>query len=397
MKSFKLIEKNAVEVPIWTRSTASVAESEQEPQRRVTDLDAEYDFDYDYNSDDPKDGDFQPPAKQPPTKTRGLDATPKLQRSVGNKSTPTVQKARVTKVDPHHALCLLTNVPEPETARQFCHVLARSMSQATLTALEWWWGMKYWTLYIDTRFNIFALMATWHNSMDGDDWALVPKHDLITKVSQWVAEASSRDPSDLGARKPISKMYGRQTIFEYYFLPLSESMKKVAIHRYPGLPEDFAPQAIVPHYHPFSTIGPLTSHVQPHFAIYSVGQKLAKKIGQFKGRGDERIQVEDFYTNLAAVASFGHEGDDSGLRLTQNRASIDELMLLHASWSKTQGVPQRGHPWAQNPKEGKAAEQAKEKRKADAKRALELVAADEEKSEEEAEAQTEGKGKAKAQ
>ncbi|KAJ6510837.1 hypothetical protein C8R45DRAFT_1207680 [Mycena sanguinolenta] len=358
MKSFGVIDKTAEEAPIRTRATASVAESEQEPRSRATDLDDVYDFDIPYHSDDPKDPDFQlVVVKRPHSKAKAADGTPKFIRSFGLKSAPTIQKRRVTAVDPIMVyVCLRTCQNQKSLASSVTFWRA-------LTTLEWWWGMEYWTLYIDTRFNILVLMATWHYSMDGDDWALVPKHDLIARVSQWVAEASSRGPSDLEARKPISETYGRRT-FEYYFLPLSKAMENVAIHRYPtGLPGKFTPRAIVPHYHPFSTIGPLTSHVHPHFAIYSVGQKLAKRISQLKGLEDEETKIDDFYTNLAAAASFGHEGDDSELRQIQNRATIDELMSLYTSWSETDGVPQRGseHPWAHNEKEAEAEEKAEKK------------------------------------
>ncbi|KAJ7209381.1 hypothetical protein B0H12DRAFT_1278947 [Mycena haematopus] len=284
--------------------------------------------------------------------------------------------------DVKDAICILTNAPGPTAARQFCHAMARSTSHATLTMLEWWWQMDYLTVYIDTRYNIFALMADWHFAMDARDWVLILKHDLITQVLRWTEDVVGSDPNDLTKRQPISQMYGKQTEFEYYILPLSTEMKHVHIHRLePSANLD--PTAVVPravsvsHRHPFSTIGPITSHVHPHFVIHSAGQKLANLT---KNRNP--AEYEALYSDLAAAASFGHKADEARSVMVKNRDSIDTLISLYRTWSQSQGVPERGtgHPWRQHleapsdaqeeraekvwqkRKENAAAEKAKEKR-----------------------------------
>ncbi|KAJ7730380.1 hypothetical protein DFH07DRAFT_848899 [Mycena maculata] len=157
-------------------------------------------------------------------------------------------------------------------SRQFCHIVARRTSVEVLTMLEWWWQLAYWTLYIDTRYNILILMANWHLAMDGNEWTFVPHHELITGVYAWARAVVEKDPTgyNKNARIPISESYGTKTEFDYYVLPLNKDMEEVAIHRYPA-PVDGVPfdrTAITPHFHPFVTVGPLTSHVHPHFHLF---------------------------------------------------------------------------------------------------------------------------------
>ncbi|KAJ7031727.1 hypothetical protein C8F04DRAFT_677256 [Mycena alexandri] len=275
--------------------------------------------------------------------------TPRKRRKTTS-SINTGVKLRVVALDPYGGICLLTGALKPRKSRQFCHIVARRTSAEVLTMLEWWWQLAYWTLYIDTRYNILILMANWHLAMDGHEWTFVPHHQLITNVLVWARAVIEQDPTGYNkdARTPISESYGHQTNFLYYMLPLDEDMEEVVIHRYPAPVEGaaFDPTAIIPHLHPFTTIGPLTSHMHPHFVIFSAGQKLT----------DLRANVPlheraKFMEGLAAIASFGHTGDAAEIKL-HNLDTLTALLDIYALWSSTEHVPQAksGHQWRKHPK-----------------------------------------------
>ncbi|KAF8198157.1 hypothetical protein K438DRAFT_1759563 [Mycena galopus ATCC 62051] len=347
---------------------SSESGSEGEPQTRVAELednDDEFDFSSESDLGHPSDGEYT--EERTKRKAAALEPSP-FKRTATTWSATSVVKKRVVVADPHNAICLLTNAPEPTSARQFCHIVARRTQHAVLTVLEWWWGMKYWTLFIDTRFNIVALMSDWHLAMDSNDWVLVPKYDLIQQVREWTEKVVACDSPDYNfektKREPISQSYTKkgQTQFKYFILPLSKSMKRVAIHRYPqeDSDEDFDPTAVVPHFYPFATIGSLISHVQPHFVIYSAGQKLATMT-----EGMSRSEVEDFLQGLSAAAFFGREKDDP-IPATYD---LTDLRSIYIRWSTTAGVPQRGggykwrkHRDAPSEKQEEAAEKAKGKK-----------------------------------
>ncbi|KAJ6528037.1 hypothetical protein B0H19DRAFT_1083562 [Mycena capillaripes] len=292
-----------------------------EPQTRVVEVDDVSSTDSSGYQSDPNDLIYGEPRQRLQKKTGAADPGPSPKhRSITKSSVGSVVKRLVKAADPHDAICLLTNAPKPTKACQYCQVVARRTKAEILTMLEWWWQMKYWTLYVDTRYiyNIFVLMANWHLAMDGNDWALVPHHKLITSVLEWT-----------------TKSYGDQTEFVYYVLALSEEMEEVAIHRYK---EDFSPQTVIAHIHPFSTMGALTSHVHPHFVIFSAGQKLVKMTS---GLSDEAADI--FLDKLADAASFGHKADVK----TANRNSLGEIIQTYGIWSSTNHVPQpgAGHEW----------------------------------------------------
>ncbi|KAJ7666718.1 hypothetical protein DFH06DRAFT_1322689 [Mycena polygramma] len=259
--------------------------------------------------------------------------------------------------------CLLTNATKPPGSIQFCHVLARRTKDDILTRLEWWWQLPYWTLYIDTRVNIFPLMANWHLSMDAGDWALVPHHAIITAILVWTELVLSVDPTgyNKGKRFPIYKSYN-QTKFDYYVLSLSEDhLDGVVICRYAN-PKANANE-MEHHSHPYNKIDKLPSHIHPHFVIYAVGQKLAKLDDEMPGE-----QFDAFLDKLAATACFGHssdndsEGDDADDEVkTKNRGSLDSIIAIYKYWSSDKDVPKMGsgHEWRKHP--SAPSEEAEEK------------------------------------
>ncbi|KAJ7450037.1 hypothetical protein B0H11DRAFT_324935 [Mycena galericulata] len=337
-----------------SRSQVSWAEDDSlasvipEPKRRLLDeeLDeGENDDSSDLSQDNPDDRDYpEPRTRRKRTVVSQGNPSPKERKSTKSSIAPTAKRL-ATAADPNGGICLLTNAPHPDCSRQFCHVIARRTINRILTILEWWWQMAYWTLYIDTRFNIVPLRADWHLPMDADEWTLVPHHTLISSLVAWNQAVYERDSTGYNKnnRTPISESY-TQTEFTYYFLGLSENMKKVALHRYP---KDFDPTAVACHLHPFSTLGPLTSHIHPHFVVYSAGKKLSDLSLQKSG-----AEFTTVLENLADTASFGHQGSPAEVKIA-NLESLEDIMEIYQVWSNSRNVPDdndRTHRWIKDAK-----------------------------------------------
>ncbi|KAJ6530313.1 hypothetical protein B0H19DRAFT_482522 [Mycena capillaripes] len=201
-------------------SSRSVQFSLDEPQTRVVEWDDDEGSDVSSSEGEESGSDYEQSlrlASKPKCRVAtGPKPSPK-HRSVTKSSVGRGVKKLVLAADPKHlgyAICLLTNTPKPKKSCQFCHVLARRTRAEILAMLEWWWQLPYWTLYVDTRYNIFVLMANWHLAMDGNDWTLVPHHTLITDLSNWTNEMLARDPTGYNKdeRSPISKVRLQQVI-----------------------------------------------------------------------------------------------------------------------------------------------------------------------------------------
>ncbi|KAK7039322.1 hypothetical protein R3P38DRAFT_2898863 [Favolaschia claudopus] len=286
--------------------------------------------------------------------------------------------------DPKKAICLLTNTSRPYSALQICHIIPRSVSDDHLNKMEWSWEMDSWSLYIDTRFNLTALMSDWHHAMDGKnpttieakDWTLVPRHDHITQVHQW--NEATNEADHIGQygnieRNSYSQRYIDEKVseFTYYFLPMSEEAKFIALHRYAA---DSDPSDITTHLHPFNDVGSLASHVQPHFVIFSTGEKLAKLTEGLDAR-QQRLALMD----LATIASFGHTAPDDNQLIQKNLASLNLLLRLYEYWNSA-AVPPPGHAWYDSPaKRAAEAEAAEKVRKAEAAKAKKAEQAEEKK------------------
>ncbi|KIJ48510.1 hypothetical protein M422DRAFT_28448 [Sphaerobolus stellatus SS14] len=186
-------------------------------------------------------------------------------------SMPQVARSRVDKVVGGH--CLITNM-EPDNAVEYAHCLRRSFGSRNdnkkILALEHAWGMKAFTLNLDTRYNIFRLEPRIHKLFDDGLWILLPEDDIINQY-----HVSRANPPKF----PIIKSSSPDNTFNYRFLALSD-MKRVPIHRQRGSPNDdesltagdfdfFA--------YPYTNIGTIKSHVHPRFVICSIAVTLSQE------------------------------------------------------------------------------------------------------------------------
>ncbi|KAL4062091.1 hypothetical protein V8B97DRAFT_1982306 [Scleroderma yunnanense] len=197
-----------------------------------------------------------------------------------------VQKERARAADPNGGACLLTG---RKVAIETSHTLARATYH--VTQLEWAWGMKKGTLYINTRYNLF-LRADWHTLFDKDMWMLIPaaddldQLDLATarleeemrKYRRKVLQGATSDPQGESMppakpsfqdvkRREFGNLFNKKE-YEYHFVPMPNMEEPICRYSGPNLDKhnEFK--------FPYNTLGTLKSHIKPHFMAYNAGMKL---------------------------------------------------------------------------------------------------------------------------
>ncbi|KAJ7778774.1 hypothetical protein DFH07DRAFT_539783 [Mycena maculata] len=323
---------------------------DSEPEHRL-------EIEEEIEEDDPLDPTFLDPNRPVPRYRRvpKPGASPAKRVPVGA-SIQSGAKKLVKDSDPNLGHCLLTGTVEPEISNQMAHVVPRATKSLQLTMLEYYWRILYWSLYIDSRFNIFPLKVDWHKSMDAGLWALVPHHLDIAKVRTWVEERALMERKR-GDSDRISKLWEVKTSqndkdeskqpkikkHKYFMLPLSDTLRTVPLYRLQG---EFDPAvAEARHVFPYKTLGPLFSHIQPHFVIYAVGMKLAE-LEKAKLDGDAA-----WLEMIADNASFGHPAKKRSLAAA-NLESLRNIQYIYEQWTHADGLPDPGNTWyATKPKE----------------------------------------------
>ncbi|KAF9233454.1 hypothetical protein BU15DRAFT_80114 [Melanogaster broomeanus] len=176
------------------------------------------------------------------------------------------QKTQAREANPNHSLCLLTRRGEPVV--ETCHLVAGSTKPHTLTQLEYAWGLRHSSLNLDSRFNVFFLRSDWHTLFDRGLWLLVPQlEDLETLRNRTTSNKNAK-----GRRKVnIDGGWGEETTFQYHVLCTPDL--KEPIHPFDG-PEKDAGYTV--HGLPFPNLGPLISHVRPHFVVANSAPKLTR-------------------------------------------------------------------------------------------------------------------------
>ncbi|KAF7970692.1 hypothetical protein HWV62_23222 [Athelia sp. TMB] len=112
------------------------------------------------------------------------------------------------------------------------------------------------------------MRSDWRLRYDADHWMLVPSPELVQAVYAHYMPFLGWPETPLPQTLPsIESVYGGAPSFEYHVLA-APSLSKIYIDRYThdaGGRHDF----------PFVTLGPIQSHVLPHFAIFNCGKKIA--------------------------------------------------------------------------------------------------------------------------
>ncbi|KAF9232395.1 hypothetical protein BU15DRAFT_81308 [Melanogaster broomeanus] len=181
-------------------------------------------------------------------------------------STSSIQKQLARKTHPNHGLCLLTRRGEPVV--ETCHLVAGSTKRHTITQLEYAWGLRYNSLNLDSRFNMFFLRSDWHTLFEPRAVAAI-RSRRIWKPFAFVPLPNKNAKGRRNVN--LDGGWGESTTFQYHVLCTPDL--KEPIHRFDG-PEKDAGYTV--HSLSFPNLGPLTSHVRPHFVVANSALKLTR-------------------------------------------------------------------------------------------------------------------------
>lgn len=141
-------------------------------------------------------------------------------------------------------------------------------------SLEEAWGQEQYRLNLGTHRNILFLTSDLHILWDDNKRILLPDLEYIDKLySIYFDDPSSVETIKVDVAKKAD--YADEDSFKYYMIPLAD-MKLIPIYR---LLDDTAPEkSHLPSsrllQYPYEGLGPLESHVYPHFAIVNAAIKL---------------------------------------------------------------------------------------------------------------------------
>ncbi|KAF8332374.1 uncharacterized protein EI90DRAFT_853365 [Cantharellus anzutake] len=198
------------------------------------------------------------------------------------------------KVDPTHGRCLITR--QHGRSVQRCHIIRQSEPSDAIFRLELWWGMSFRSLDLSSTKNTILLRADLHWLFECGRFGLLPSKDIIDKVSDHVKSIRGRR-----CVSPILDIYSGAEVFDYILVPFQE-MKHVAIPRL-RLAQGTTPilskndvSGVDCYTYPFRDLGPLRSHILPHFAIYDLGSKILRiDSSEFYRTGYDLSQIRHIF------------------------------------------------------------------------------------------------------
>ncbi|KAJ7491085.1 hypothetical protein FB451DRAFT_1221985 [Mycena latifolia] len=343
--------------PVGPPATVSDAADPFESEFMSDEVSSEPDVRMEIDIEDEKDELFVPDfnTTEPNRRREVTEPSPKKRIPVGASILPDA-KERVRITDPHRGQCLLTGT-DPNRDVQWAHLLHRATKGDELTTIEWHFGMPYYTFFIDTRFNLVALRADLHILMDADQWTFVPDYQTIRIVLEWLEKvhggnSQSNPIAKLWVASDSTKEHPMLKIHQYYMLPLHDALKTVALYRRANVSAPFdANVAEQRHTFPFNKVGRLSSHVQPHFAIYAAGKKLAAM--------EKKLTETDFtawLNTLATNTSFGHPVPkkvteaSTALLHRRNLDSLRDIQRIYTTWTDQGDLPKKNDKWYTKPK-----------------------------------------------
>lgn len=141
-----------------------------------------------------------------------------------------------------------------------CHVIPLDTDGRTLTQLSYAWGINWRLLDLTSPSNTLLVDEQWREQFSKHQWFLFPEPDIIHSISKLI-----EGEKDMGVRK-VHEYFAGQTSFKYYVIPWPALKSEFTTIFGPLLPG----RAHIVHAYPFDTLGPIISHVKPHFVIWSM-------------------------------------------------------------------------------------------------------------------------------
>ncbi|KAH7881978.1 hypothetical protein F5I97DRAFT_1991124 [Phlebopus sp. FC_14] len=207
------------------------------------------------------------------------NSTPRVCSKPGT-STPTEQKDRAHKAAPHQGRCLITNLNE---AIQICHVVPKRTTKDVMKKLEDAWHMPEQSFNLHSRYNLFSLRADWHFLFNNCKWMLVPQMNVLEELNKYINKT----------RCTRRNLWRR--LFTYDLLPFPGLEGPIC--RFQQSPNAGISTPHATYHYLFEGLGPLQSHVNPQYAVFDCGRKLAKTSGtvtaivKLLSGGNKRIDI----------------------------------------------------------------------------------------------------------
>ncbi|PPR01844.1 hypothetical protein CVT24_001732 [Panaeolus cyanescens] len=183
--------------------------------------------------------------------------------------------------------CLIEHRANSESSHmsiQLCHIFGRanSLNNRLMTSIEYFWGLKKYSLNLDSRYNCMYAGNDLHGMFDHGGWCLIPEKQILLDYQ----EATNADGFHHGktlykAMHPEPKKLKDtdedeskdDNHYTYKLVPLDSEMKKTLIHRFHvEVPTD--PSHFTTYFYPFNDLPPIRSHIHPKFVIISLGKLM---------------------------------------------------------------------------------------------------------------------------
>ncbi|EIW80230.1 hypothetical protein CONPUDRAFT_154277 [Coniophora puteana RWD-64-598 SS2] len=242
---------------------------------------------------------------QSPYKRASIDS-----RTGRRRAKPHIKLQKAKKIDPNRGRCAITR---RRTGVETLHFLPMDTGDKMLTQLEWAWGMGWRRLDVASPHNTFFVSAEWKKRFDDEQWLLLPDYDTI----QTLAALAKRRTA--AGRVKLNKWLRCQNVFNYYFVPRSSLIHEI-------ITTESSHGTRTAHTYPFATLGPISSHVRPHFVMYDASHKAEKTCGW--DSIDVKRALDAFYT------LYGPPTDRTPFILAIR--AVDSLLDTEWRWTKRQ-------------------------------------------------------------
>lgn len=136
--------------------------------------------------------------------------------------------------------------------------------------LEYAWGGE---LNLESYHNTFLVSADWHALFNHPEpkWMLIPQLDTLEKLQQ-ITSFGKRRRKSMNDRARIAsdlRKYFENKEFSYHLLSTRTLHEPICRYEGPNANRKM-------HTTPFTTLGPVTSHIHPHYVVVNAAQQIGR-------------------------------------------------------------------------------------------------------------------------